>query len=121
MILVLDDDPIIGKCLMRILKKNKLEGRLYNNVIDAITGVNEGKLEMIIMDVLLTGPDGFTLLNELASYKDTMDVPVVIISEKDFLKYDLSQYNVVGCLNKATMTPADVEEILQKCELTGVR
>ena len=112
MILVLDDDAVTGRCLMRILKKNGFIGHLYNNVVEAIAGVSEEVPEMVFMDVFFTGPDGFTFLNEMASYVDTMKVPVVIVSEKDFSNYDLSAYNVIGCLNKNTMRPEDAEKFL---------
>lgn len=114
MILVLDDDVVTGKCLVRILKKKGFDGCLFNNVVDAIAKVSEEVPEMVFMDVFLTGPDGFTFLNEMASYADTMKVPVVIVSEKDFSGYDLSAYNVVGCLTKQNMRPEDVEVFLKR-------
>lgn len=114
MILVLDDDAVIGKCLVRAIQKCGKTGLLYNNAIEAIARVSEEIPEMVFLDVFLTGPDGFTFLNEMASYLDTMKVPVVIVSEKDFSKYDFSAYNVVGCLDKNTMTPKDVEEYVRE-------
>lgn len=114
MILVLDDDRVMGRCLARILEKNKKTVCLFNNAIDAMEMVNEEIPEMVIMDVYLTGPDGFTFINEMASYADTMTVPIVIASEKDFSKIDLKAYNVVGFLDKNTMQPKDVEECIKK-------
>lgn len=108
MILVLDNDEVVGRCVLKALKKQGASGQLFNNAIDAIEAVNEWVPEMIFMDVFLTGPDGFTFLNEMASYADTMEVPVVMMSEKDFSSYDLSAYNVVGFLDKNTMTPAEI-------------
>ena len=108
MILVLDDDAVVGECVLKALKKQGFDGKLFNNAIEAMGAVNEQVPEMIFMDVFLTGPDGFTFLNEMASYADTMEVPVVIMSEKDFSSYDLLAYNVVGFLNKNTMTPAEI-------------
>lgn len=114
MILVLDDDVITGKCLVRILKKNGKAACLVNNAIDAISEVEKEIPEMVFLDVYLTGPDGFTFINEMASYVDTMKVPIVIVSERDFSKIDLKAYNVVGCLNKNTMRPEDVEEYVKR-------
>lgn len=115
MILILDDDEVMGKCLIKMLKRREITGQLSNNVVDAIAQIEQQVPEMILMDVMLTGPDGFTLLNELASYPDTMNIPIVIISEKDFSKVNLSLYNVVGVLSKYTLRPEDVWEILDKC------
>lgn len=111
MILVVTSDEIIGGCIIRALKKQGLNGQMSNNVIEAMDFISaEGAPDLIYLDILLTGPDGFTLLNELASYADTMNVPVVLMGEKDFSEFDFSAYNVIGFLNKNMMTP---EEILK--------
>lgn len=110
MILIVTSDEIIGKCVLRVFKKNGIFGQLSKNVIEAIRAVDECVPNLIFLDVFLTGPDGFTFLNEMNSYADTMKVPVVLMGEKDFSKFNLSAYNVVGFLNKNTMKP---EEILK--------
>ena len=48
-----------------------------------------------------------------------MKVPVVIVSEKDFSGYDLTSYNVVGCLDKSTMKPEHILAFLSKVDRTG--
>ena len=64
--------------------------------------------KLIFLDILLDGPDGFTLLNELASYPDTCKIPIVIVSSLYLKESDLSSYNVVGILSKDSMTPGDI-------------
>lgn len=109
MILVVDSDEVVGGCLVRVLEKNGFSGHLSKNAIEAINFVDKnGAPEMVFLDAMLTGPDGFTFLNEMASYADTMKVPVVVVSEKDFSGFDLSEYNVVGFLNKNTFKPEEV-------------
>ena len=114
MILVLDDDAVIGGCILRVLKKKGKTGQLFNNAIEAVAVIDEEAPEMVFMEPLLTGPDGFTFLNEMASYPDTMKVPVVIVSEKDFSEYELGDYGVVGVLNKNTMKPEDIERYIDE-------
>ena len=109
MIFVIDSDEVMAGCLVRILKKEGKDTAVFSNGIEAMDGISEkGVPEMIFLDVMLTGPDGFTFLNEMASYADTMKVPIVIVSEKDFSEIDLKAYSVVGFLNKNTMKPEDV-------------
>ena len=52
---------------------------------------------MIFLDILLTGPDGFTFLNELISYSDTAKIPIVIVSSLDFSGKDLKVNSI--CLS----------------------
>jgi len=109
MIFVIDSNEVMRECVERILNKNHKKTKGFSNAIEAMREMSEINVpEMIFMDVMLTGPDGFTFLNEMASYPDTMKVPIVIFSEKDFAGVDLSEYNVIGFLDKRTMTPDEV-------------
>ena len=113
MIFVIDDDKVMAECVGRATRR---EYRIFGNGIEAMNAIAEGELpEMIFLDVLLDGPDGFTFLNELVSYEDTARIPVVVVSG---LKMDLEalcDYGVVGVLDKETMRP---EEILELVETT---
>ena len=114
MIFVIDDDTIMANCIARATGRDLSEIRIFGNIIDAINNLDEELPEMILMDVMLTGPDGFTLLNELASYSDTAKIPVVIISAFDFRCEDLKDYGVVGVLNKEKMLPEEIREYVAK-------
>ena len=120
MILVIDSDEIFAECIIRELAKKDKNGHLSKNAIEAINLVaEEGAPELVFLDPILTGPDGFTFLNEMASYADTMKVPIVIVSEKDFSKFDLSEYNVAGFLNKNIMRPEDIWQYVGEFEHVG--
>ena len=114
MILVIDSDRVMGKCVLRTLKKNGFEGIFFDNAILAMEFVSKNVPDVIFMDVMLSGPDGFTFLNEMMSYEDTMKVPLIIYSEKDFSKVELKDYGVVGFLNKTTMYPEEIVDYAKK-------
>lgn len=112
MIFVIDDDEIMIECL-----KNAIDGdvRAFSNAIDAMNCISDGEIpDLMFLDIMLDGPDGFTFLNELSSYPDTAKIPVVIVSSLDFARKDLSIYSVVGYLNKETMMPKDVANYVDK-------
>ncbi len=84
---------------------------------DEMVGEDEtaGELpEMIFLDVLLNGPDGFTLLNELLSYEDTARIPVVVVSSLDLTRQDLSEYGVRAVLRKETMRPEEIRRLVRE-------
>ena len=66
------------------------------------------------MYILLDVPDGFTFLNELLSYTDTAKIPIVIVSSIDFSGRDLTEYGVVGVLDKTKMLPKEISEYAKK-------
>ena len=106
-IYIIEDDPEFARCLARACQG--YEVYTFTNCIDAISMINDHFPSLIFLDILLTGPDGFTFLNELVSYPDTAKIPVVIASSLDFSGKDLSPYGVVGVLSKDTLTPKDIK------------
>ena len=113
MILVIDDDRIMAECIVRACGER--ETRVFQNAIEAMNYIAEtGAPELIFLDILLDGPDGFTFLNELISYADTALVPVVIVSSLNFSGRDLSVYGVVGVLNKDTMRPEEIKSYAEE-------
>lgn len=112
MIYVIDDDEIMAKC---IAKACRTEVQIFHNALEAMNQIAMGVLpDLIFLDILLDGPDGFTFMNEMVSYNDTRCVPIVIVSSLDYAKQKLSAYGVVGYLNKDTMTPQEIRQYVEK-------
>jgi len=112
MIYIIEDDEIMAECIARACKEGEV--KIFPDAIAAMDAISSEIPDLIFLDVLLTGPDGFTFLNELASYQDTAKIPIVIVSSLDFKGQDLSAYGVVGILDKSTMTPKDMEEYVKR-------
>lgn len=112
MIYIIDDDEIMAECLARNCKKENT--RIFSNVYEAINAIDDDFPDLIFLDILLDGADGFTLINELASYSDTAKIPIVIVSSLDLRDKDLSNYGIVGVLNKSNMTPKEVRDYVIK-------
>ena len=113
MIFVVDDDEIMAGCVTKALQGRKT--KIFSNVIEVMAEISNGNIpEMIFLDILLIGPDGFSLLNELASYDDTAKIPIVIISSLDFRGMNLMEYGVVGILSKDTMKPEEIRDYAER-------
>ena len=112
-IFIIEDDPDFAEIYQKHLKRNfpEIPLQIFYNAIEANAAFSELREDelpsLIILDVLLTGPDGFTLLNELLSYPETSQIPVLLISSLNLAKFSLHAYNVRAILNKETFTPAD--------------
>ena len=122
-IFIIEDDPDFAEIYQKHLKRNfpEIPLQIFYNAIEANAAFSELREDelpsLIILDVLLTGPDGFTLLNELLSYPETSQIPVLLISSLNLGQMSLHAYNVRAILNKATFMPADfvnqVQDILK--------
>lgn len=112
MIFVIDDDEIMAECIGNAVRGEVLE---FSNGYDAMNAIIEGKIpDLIFLDILLDGPDGFTLLNELISYDDTAKIPVVVVTSLNLAGKDLSVYGVVKILSKDEMTPKDIKRCVEE-------
>ena len=112
MIFIIDDDEIMAECIAKACQQKTLT---FPNAIEAMHAISDNKIpQLIFLDILLDGPDGFTFLHELMSYTDTAQIPIVIISSLDFKQQNLSTYGVVGTLDKSTMTPQEIRSYAEK-------
>lgn len=117
MIYIIDDDRMMAECVARAIKatQKNLVVRFFRNGIEAMAAIDEEVPELIFLDVLLDGPNGFTFLNELMSYSDTVKIPVVIVSGIAMKETNLKDYGVVGVLNKSTMKPEQIQKYVARC------
>lgn len=89
-ILVVDDDTAILTMISRILCK---DGHNVTTVSDsmAVGGTSTEKFDLIILDVMMPGKDGFTLCEEL---RGSVDCPILFLtakSEEGSLVYGLEK------------------------------
>ena len=112
MIYIIEDDELMADCIAMACKGYDV--KIFPDALTAMDAVTEQIPDIIFLDVLLVGPDGFTFLNELVSYDETAKIPIVIISSLDFAHQDLSIYGVVGTLDKSTMLPEDIRNYVKR-------
>ena len=110
---IIEDNEIMSELFARYLS-GITETKIFRDAISAISEISDDQPDLIFLDILLTGPDGFTFLNEIVSYEDTGKIPVVIISSLDFQLESLKNYNVVKILNKDTLLPDDLRAVTQE-------
>lgn len=132
-IFIIEDDPIMAECVARIatsqtsphltmLNPANPAGqsepsapniRIFADAISATAALDDALPDLVILDVLLSGPDGFTFLNEMISYPDTARIPVLIITSLDLTSLDLAHYGVRAIFSKETMTPSSLGQAIQ--------
>lgn len=111
LIYIIEDEPIMADCIASAIMgvaEEPVEIAVFNDGVNAMAAVNKKLPDVILLDVMLTGPDGFAFLNEMISYPDTAKIPVVLISSLDLSKRNLAHYGVKQTLDKAKMTPEDI-------------
>ena len=82
-IMIVDDSPTDTHQLKKILEKN---GFTTLTAADAAEGIEVAKRErpdLILMDVVMPGLNGFQATRELCSNPETSSIPVIIVTHKD--------------------------------------
>jgi CheY-like chemotaxis protein len=89
-VLVIDDDPVVRELITRFLSK---EGFQVINASAGSEGVElakQYKPDVISLDVLMPGMDGWSVLTRLKESEETADTPVVMVSIIDEKKIGYS-------------------------------
>lgn len=124
-IFLIEDDRVMAECIARAMEIGNLHNAeddaihkheivYFSNAIAAMNELNRTIPDLIILDILLSGPDGFSFLNELVSYSDTVRIPVIVITSLDLSGSDLSHYGVRRILQKETMTPKTIQAAIDE-------
>lgn len=115
-ILLIEDEPWMGDLYSTLLSKNH-EVTWLRDAYDAIESIDAHRPDAIMLDLMLPYANGVQLLHELATYRDTADIPVVLFSAalpEELDAATLESYGVMAMIDKATTKPAAVLEIVEK-------
>lgn len=114
-ILIIEDDKFLRKVIAQKIMK---EGYEMAEAVDGEGGVESAKKEkpdIILLDLILPGIDGFEVLARLKGDQETSKIPVIILSnlgQKEDAEKGLKM-GAVDYLIKAHFTPS---EIINKIE-----
>jgi twitching motility two-component system response regulator PilH len=82
-ILIVDDSPTERYFLTDILVKNGFSVSTAENGEDAILKIKADKPQLILMDVVMPGQNGFQVTRAISRDPDTQDVPIIICTSKN--------------------------------------
>ena len=111
-ILVVEDDKFLRELIIK-----KLLGEGYETV-DAVDGeegikkIKEEKPDLVLLDLILPGIDGFGVLSQIKEDSTVSSTPVIILSnlgQKDDVERGL-KLGAVDYLIKAHFTPGEIIE-----------
>ena len=83
MIYCVEDDSAIRDLVVYTLKASGYEALGFENDAGFWAAMKEQRPEMILLDVMLPGEDGLTILQKLRSSPVTADIPVIMATAKD--------------------------------------
>jgi len=81
-ILVIEDDPSTLRLIKYTLQQEGYEVLTATNGLDGIRKARGGEIDLIILDVLLPGVDGFEICHRLRADSQTAQLPILMVSGK---------------------------------------
>jgi twitching motility two-component system response regulator PilH len=82
-ILIVDDSPTEAHVLKGMLEKNGHQTFTAENGTEGIERAKELKPDVILMDVVMPGLNGFQATRQLTRDAATSSIPVIIVTTKD--------------------------------------
>lgn len=83
LVLIVDDSPTEQHVISSVLKKHGYDTVLASDGEEAISIAESAHPDVILMDVVMPGMNGFQATRQLSKNPSTAKIPVVMITTKD--------------------------------------
>ncbi len=111
-VLLVEDDKFLRELIVQKLEKEGFEAQSAIEAKEAFKLINEKKPNIVLLDLVLPGIDGFSVIHKIKENPQTSDVAVIILSNlggKDDLERAMSE-GASDYLIKANFTPGEIVE-----------
>jgi len=95
-ILIIEDSPVNRKILSELLKKQGYTVLNAASGEEALDLVGKVLPDLIILDILLPGMDGYSTCRQLKEVKETRNIPVIFISSLDATEDKIGGFEAGG-------------------------
>jgi len=82
-ILIVDDSPTETHVLTSMLEKNGFSVSTASSGEEGVEKAKAEKPDLILMDVVMPGMNGFQAARQISTEPDTQNIPIIIVSTKD--------------------------------------
>ncbi len=111
-IFIIDNDKDLIKIISIRLVKAGFRVSSAESAQEALTCLNEKKPDLIILDLLMPGMDGFEFLEKMRSVDKNKDIPVIMLTAMDCQKERLKGLNIG--LDDYIIKPYDPLELIAR-------
>jgi len=109
-ILLAEDEQSLARALVRILEKNNYSAQAVYNGVDALKHLETGNYDAVILDIMMPGLDGITVLKRLRAQGN--QIPVMMLTAKS--EIDDKVLGLDSGANDYLTKPFDTKELLAR-------
>lgn len=81
-ILVIEDDDIVAKTIERVLRGNEFKVTIARSGVEGLQIARRYPPELVILDVVMPGMDGYTVCREMRADPLLQEVPILFLTAK---------------------------------------
>ena len=111
-ILIIDDEPVQLRAIVAELKALGFETLIARDGADGLLKAEHGRPDLILLDILMPGLDGYETCRRLKTAPTTQAIPVIFLSALGDTAQKLKGFEV-GCVDYITK-PFDQREVLAR-------
>jgi len=114
-ILVVDDNRVNVKLLDNALAKAGYRVYTALEATEAISTATRKRPDLILLDIMMPGQDGFAVIKQLKSNPDTAVIPIIFITSRNELESKMTGFEL-GAVDYITK-PFHIQEVLARVRL----
>lgn len=81
-VLCIEDEPDMISLIRHILGRKGFEVRGATSGVDGLKMIHEDKPELILLDLMMPGMDGWEVYQQIKAQNDFKDIPVIVVTAK---------------------------------------
>lgn len=111
-ILIIEDDAFLQNLEANKLKKSNYEIITASNGDEALEKINESNIDLILLDLILPGMDGFDILQKIKEGEKTKEIKVIVFSNLSEEK-DVKKAKEMGAIDFMVKSNFSLNELIE--------
>lgn len=111
-IIIVEDDALLSQVLLTSFSEEGFDAVGIMNGLEVMDAVKKNHPVAILLDLMLPGIDGFTVLKQLKGKKETKDIPVIVISNLGDVS-DVKSVKALGAEGYFIKSNTKVDKIIE--------
>ncbi|MCK4922274.1 MAG: response regulator [Bacteroidales bacterium] len=115
-VMIVDDNEFELKQMAEIIEEENINTILANSGEDCIKKLKEKVPDILVLDLLMPGMDGFQVLERIRGIPETKNLPVIIVTAKNITDREKKQLRgkVSSLIEKSDTTPRDLYQEINR-------
>lgn len=112
-ILIIEDDLTLRNVLAEFLEAEDFLVSVASDGEEGIALISDINPDVVLLDIILPKKDGFEILKEIKNNKETLDIPVILLTNLGSLD-DIEKALLLGATTYLVKGDYQIKEIVEK-------